>query len=81
MKATHKGWFLFCPIYMNFDNEEAPDLWARKSWLEPLFSVCNWLQQQFMWVMSYLNPNYEPMFAIMVTGESSVEAPDMGKEL
>lgn len=81
MKATHKGWLLFCPIYMNLDNGETPVIWARVGWIEPLMGISAWVQQQFMMTMSYLNPDYEPMFAIRVTGECSVEAPDMQREV
>lgn len=81
MKATHKGWLLFCPVYMNLDNDEAPDVWARKAWLEPLLSLSTWLQQQFMFIMSYANPDYEPMFAIKVTGKSDVEAPEAQRQV
>lgn len=70
MKATHKGWFLFCPIYADMaTNPEAPGLWARWEWLEWLFSVAHFCQSSMIGFLSMANPDYEPAFMIRLTGE------------
>lgn len=80
MKATHKGWILFCPIYLNMEDEECPTTWARHEWLEWLHSVATWCQFSMMGFLSMCNPDYEPMFALRITGECDVEAPPVDRE-
>ena len=50
VEYTHKGWFLFCPIWIaNWESEE-PAVAPRYK-LEPLF----WLADQFFYFMSSMN--------------------------
>lgn len=70
MKATHKGWFLFCPIYVDMHTTpEAPHVWARLSWLEPLLSAAHFVQASMIGFLSMANPDYEPAFMLRITGE------------
>ena len=69
MEATHKGWFLFCPVYLDMTDEEVPGMWARWEWLEPLLSAAYWCQESMIGFLSATNPDYEPHFLIWVTEE------------
>lgn len=62
-KPTHTGWFLFCPVYLAFDDDpsEGPVVWARWWPLEPLFVIAGWLQGIAIFLLS-MNPDYEPAF-------------------
>lgn len=65
---THKGWFWFCPVYLAFEQEGfAMD--SRSIWFDPLFSLSNVIEQLRIFVTSWLDPEYEPMFMVRVTGE------------
>jgi hypothetical protein len=65
---THKGWFWFCPIFLS---PEAPDcvVEARYLWMEPLLTVAEWLERARIGITSFFDPDYEPMFMFLVTGE------------
>lgn len=69
MKATHYGWFLFCPVYVDMTLDPAPGVWARWEWLDPLLSAAHWCQESMIGFLSAANPDYEPAFAIRLTGE------------
>lgn len=64
--ATHTGWFLFCPVYLAFedknDSEDGPVVWARWSILEPLLALAGWIQGLAITVLSATRPDYEPAF-------------------
>lgn len=68
MRYTHKGWFWFCPIYLSPEEPGFP-VEARREWLEPLFAVCEWLEQARIALTSLLAPGYEPTFMFHITGE------------
>lgn len=69
MEATHKGWFLFCPVYLDMTDEDVPGMWARWEWLEPMLSAAHWCQEAMIGFLSATNPDYEPHFLIWVTDE------------
>lgn len=50
IEYTHKGWFLFCPIWIADWDSEVPAVAPRYK-LEPLF----WLAKQFFYFMSSMN--------------------------
>lgn len=56
-KATHLGWFLFCPIYVAEWNTQAPVPIPRSNrldwWLELNFAVCNFV----IWLISFIAPD------------------------
>ena len=66
---THKGWFFLCPVYLNPEDGEGMDVAARYSWLEWWFDVNHWLFSIVVTIVSFFNPDYEPMFPFRVTGE------------
>jgi len=66
---THYGWLFMCPVYVGGLNSEAPYINARSAlidwWLNfnlGLFGVC-------VFCMELIDPDYEPMFPIRLTGE------------
>jgi len=69
MKYTHKGWFFLCPIYLNADDGEGMAVEARYEWLEPWFTVNYWIFDAMVFLMTLINPEYEPEFPFHVTGE------------
>lgn len=69
MSPTHKGWFLFAPVYLDMTDPENPGMWARWELLEPLIDVAHWIQVSVISFLSYCDPDYEPAFMIRVTGE------------
>ena len=69
MKATHQGWFLFCPVYVDMTNPEIPEVCARWPWLEWLMDPALWCQEAAIMFLSLTNPDYEPAFSIRLTGE------------
>lgn len=69
MTATHKGWFLFCPVLLDMADDECPGVWARWWWLEPMLSVAHAMQATMIWMLSAMNPDYEPTFMLKVTGK------------
>lgn len=70
MKRTHKGLiFGFVPVYLNFTDPECPEVEGRNFLCELLLSAATPVFGGFLWVMSLLNPDFEPSFPIMVTGE------------
>ena len=68
-KWTHKGWFLFCPVYLAEIESDAPVVGARHWVFDPLF----WLAERFAEVSIFLTtavkPEWEPVFAFRVTGD------------
>jgi hypothetical protein len=69
MKYTHKGWFFMCPVYLNADDGEEMAVEARHEWLEWWFDVNNWIFSVMVLIVSFFNPDYEPMFPFRVTGK------------
>lgn len=68
-RFSHKGWFLFCPIYIDNPDVEGPEL-VERNW------VPEWVLLTAYWVFAFnvllftrADPLYEPMFPIYVTGE------------
>jgi hypothetical protein len=68
-KFTHKGWFMWCPIKIAEPDSHAPTVAARWLILEPWFTVNEAWQALMIFVLSSLNPDYEPMFMLKITGE------------
>jgi len=66
---THKGWFWCCPIHLCMESPDQAAIEARHPWLEPLFTVCQWLEDARIWLSMRLIEDYEPTFMFSVTGE------------
>lgn len=68
-KFTHKGWFLWCPVYIADLDSEAPVLQERHWSLMPWFAINEALLCLCIFVRSTMDPEWEPMWPIKVTGE------------
>lgn len=69
-RPTHKGWFWFCPVYLELWNHDAGlSMEERWAWLAPAFWVSLQLEQARIFLTSILAPDYEPSFGVIVTGE------------
>lgn len=65
-KYTHKGWFMFCPVYIGGTIYLDPELHERNwvpSWW---FDIAVWFCQSINWVLSAVDPDYVPLFPIKV---------------
>jgi hypothetical protein len=65
---THKGWFWFCPVYLNLESDPM-DVEARANWLEPLFSLAEMCESARLYIGRAVNPDYPMAFMFKVTGE------------
>lgn len=68
-KYTHRGWFGFCPIYLGGINTDCPNVMARRRWLEPLLHFCIGIQEAAIGVCTLVNPQWEPVWKIRITGK------------
>lgn len=68
-KATHKGWFLFAPVYLDMTDPDEPGMWARWEWMEFLITAAHEFQAAMIGMLSMMDPDYEPAFMIRITGE------------
>ena len=66
--ATHKGWFGFCPVWVAFEGEGV-HMEARHWLLEYALDASEWCVGAAIFCYSWLNPKWEPMFPIRLTGE------------
>jgi len=71
MKATHCGWFLFAPVYLDMTTPEEPGMWARWECMEFLVVIAHGMQVAMMNLLQAIDPDYEPMWMIRITGEVS----------
>lgn len=69
LKATHKGWFLFAPVYVDMTDPDVPGMWARWEWLEFLVTAAHEVQSAMMATIQLFDEDYEPAFMITLTGE------------
>lgn len=73
MSNWYKGWILFAPVYVDMTDEECPAVMARWPILEPLLFAATWCEQSMIGFLSMCNEDYEPAFAIKLTGK--IDAP------
>lgn len=73
-KITHKGWFGLCPVYFGGLDTLAP-LVAPRHWVfKPLMvlsEICFYLVFR---VVSFIDPDFQPMWPLKITGEFRMEA-------
>ena len=68
--ATHKGWiFYLVPVYLTFYGPDEPVVEVRYGWLEWWFDVCEALFGCATYIATMINPDIEPTFPILITGE------------
>lgn len=68
-KFTHYGLFWGCvPIYVNMRNWDCPDI-ATRNWIpEWVLDLADWISGGAIFFMTLINPDFEPMFVIRLTG-------------
>lgn len=66
---THYALFWGCvPVYINMRNDECPDV-ATRNWIPDwTLDFADWLSWLPVQIMTLINPEYEPQFAIKLTG-------------
>lgn len=65
----HKGWFLFCPVYIGSKDTNCPNMVERNGVPEWVWHAALGLFDINCIIMSWVNPNFDPLFPILVTGE------------
>ncbi len=68
-KFTHKGWFMLCPIKIAEPDSGAPMVAARWWFLEWWLSINEAFQASQIRVLTLIDPDYEPMWMLRITGE------------
>lgn len=67
---THKGWFLFCPVFMTEPKEDIePRVIPRRALFQPLFDLSVILQVGYINTVEFFKPGYDPDWFIWITGE------------
>lgn len=69
VKFTHKGWFFMCPIYLCHYDGESIAVEARSPILEFWFDINNFIFAICVNIRSAIDPEYEPAFPFLITGE------------
>lgn len=77
MVFTHRGWFGLCPVFVGMVESEGPALMARHPVLEWWLDLQEILLGSAGFVLSLLNPGYEPMWPIRIGAplDKPIEAP------
>jgi hypothetical protein len=68
-RYSHYGWFFMCPVYIGNLESEAPFVDARLRCLEWWHDVNLFIFGICVLIMEAINPEYEPMFPLRLTGE------------
>lgn len=77
-KWTHKGWmFGLVPICIRFDSE-IPEVECRRFVPEWWFDLCESVYGFMIMCATMVNPEFEPQFAILVTGEIDDDSRGVG---
>ncbi|MBK6742509.1 MAG: hypothetical protein IPG66_05825 [Hydrogenophilales bacterium] len=65
---THKGWFGICPVWLADIDTDCPAVWPRYG-LQFLLGASELLYGGMIWLLTAMNPDAEPLFPIVITGE------------
>lgn len=69
-RFSHYGWFCgLVPVYVGNLDSGCPELEARNGIPEFYFTCIEGMFGLFCWAASFVNPEFEPMFPIQITGE------------
>lgn len=66
---THLGWLAFCPVYIAELEADEPTLSARNWVPEWVLTAAGLFQTVCIDLIRFLDPSWEPMFLITVTGK------------
>lgn len=62
IEYTHSGWFVLCPVFLAFDDVGAVTVEERHWTMRPLFLLSETIQAAAISALSWIDPDYEPMF-------------------
>lgn len=65
---THNGWFFLCPVKVGEINSKSPIVAARWRLLQPWLTMNIYWQKTSIFLLSILDPNYEPRFITYISG-------------
>ena len=68
-RFSHCGWFYACPVYIGNLESEGPTIAARNFVPEWWLTVNEFVLGACIFVLSNLDPEWEPVFPIRVTGK------------
>lgn len=71
VKWKHKGWFAFCPVYIDDIRSPNPTLTERNWVPELVMELARWFQVISMQIIATFDEDYEPRFMFAVTGKLS----------
>lgn len=69
MKYSHRGWFGFCPVYVNQPFSGKPAVCPRHPLLMPLMRLNILIQRLAISVCSMMDPYWEPTWKLKLTGK------------
>lgn len=69
IEYTHKGWFGVCPVFLAEIDSDGPIMDPRHWSLVPLFWFSEILMAFVVFCTSAMNPEWEPVWPIRITGE------------
>jgi hypothetical protein len=71
VKWKHKGWFAFCPVYID-DCRSSNVTLCERNWVpEFVMALAHWVLVITMQVIATFDEDYEPRFKFTVTGKLS----------
>ena len=76
MNPTHYGSLHGIPVLIDLTDDECPAITGRYFWCDAALEVMEALFSAFVWMMTYLDDEYEPVYAIKLTGEIRDTHPD-----
>jgi hypothetical protein len=68
MKYSHRGWFGFCPVYVDKPWSESPTVCPRHPVLIPLMRLNVFIQRMAISACLIMNPEWTPTWKIKLTG-------------
>lgn len=74
MRATHKGWFWVCPVYVALGVDDGFAIEERHWAFAPAFWISTWLERVRIFLTSIVLSDYEPTFGVIITGELPVRS-------
>lgn len=69
LEWTHKGWFGLCPVYIAELDTDEPFIEPRHWLFEPLMFISHYGFVSLIFLISLVDPEYEPNWPIRITGE------------
>ena len=69
MKYSHRGWFGFCPVYVDKPFSGSPTVCPRHPWLMPLMRLNIGIQRMAISVCAAMDPYWDPAWKIKLTGK------------